>query len=106
VATGGTATVLEQAGVAVGRVNKVFEGQPHVVDSMINGEIQLVINTTAEGAQIVHDSFSLRRTALMQGIPHYTTMAGARAVVEAIAALQTGTLEVAPLQKTHFNIAF
>ncbi len=79
-------------------MNKVYEGQPHIIDAMINGEVQLMINTTAEGAQTLADSFSLRRTALMQGIPHYTTMAGAKAAVAAIAALQTGTLEVTSLQ--------
>ncbi len=80
------------------RINKVYEGQPHVVDALINGEIQMMINTTAEGAQVLADSFSLRRTALMQGIPHYTTIPGARAAIEAISALQSGSLEVEPLQ--------
>jgi carbamoyl-phosphate synthase large subunit len=47
---------------------------------------------------MLSDSFSLRRTALMRGIPHYTTMPGARAAIEAIAALQSGGLEVAPIQ--------
>lgn len=98
VATAGTAQALQDSGVPVKRVNKVYEGQPHVVDAMINGEIQLMINTTAEGSQMLADSFSLRRTALMQGIPHYTTMPGARAAIEAIAALQTGSLEVLALQ--------
>ncbi len=98
VATGGTAKALQEAGVRVRRVNKVYEGQPHIVDSMINGEVQLMINTTAEGAQTLADSFSIRRTALMQGIPHYTTMPGAKAAVEAISALKTGTLEVESLQ--------
>ncbi len=98
IATGGTATALQEAGVRVRRVNKVYEGQPHIVDSMINGEVQLMINTTAEGAQTLADSFSIRRTALMQGIPHYTTMSGAKAAVEAIWALRTGTLEVESLQ--------
>lgn len=97
-ATGGTAKALKAAGVPVKRINKVYEGQPHVVDAMINCEIDLLMNTTAEGAQTLADSFSLRRTALMQGIPHYTTIPGARAAVEAIAALQTGTLEVNSLQ--------
>ncbi len=98
VATGGTAKALADAGVPVKRINKVYEGQPHVVDAMINGEIDLMINTTAEGAQTLTDSFSLRRTALMEGIPHYTTMAGARAAVEAISAMRTDTLEVESLQ--------
>jgi len=97
VATRGTATALESRGVAVQPINKVREGQPHIVDAMINGEIQLVLNTT-EGAQAIADSFSLRRTALMHRIPYYTTVAGARAATQAIAALRSGSLEVAPLQ--------
>jgi len=64
---------------------------------MINGSVHLVINTT-EGAQALSDSFSLRRTALVNNIPYYTTVAGARAAVEAIAALRSGSLDVAPLQ--------
>lgn len=97
-ATGGTAKALAEAGVRVRRVNKVFEGQPHIVDSMINGEVQLVINTTAEGPQTLSDSFSIRRTALMEGIPHYTTIPGAKAAIEAISALKRGRLEVESLQ--------
>ena len=65
--------------------------------SMRSGRIQLVFNTT-EGAQAISDSFSLRRTALTHGIPYYTTVAGARAAVQAIGALRKGSLEVAPLQ--------
>jgi carbamoyl-phosphate synthase large subunit len=99
IATAGTAKTLQDAGVPVRRVNKVYEGQPHIVDAMINGEVHMMINTTAPGAQTLADSFSLRRTALMRGIPHYTTIPGARAAIEAISALQTGSLEVLPLQE-------
>ena len=98
VSTAGTAAALQAAGVPVRRVNKVYEGQPHVVDALINGAVHMMINTTAEGAQMQADSFSLRRTGLMRGIPNYTTMPGARAAIEAIAALQTGSLEVSPIQ--------
>ena len=96
-ATQGTAGLFQQAGLECTHVNKVAEGQPHIVDAMINGQVQLVINTT-EGAQALKDSFSLRRTALVNNIPYYTTVAGARAAVEAIAALRSESLEVAPLQ--------
>ena len=96
-ATEGTAIIFSDAGLPVRRVNKVLEGQPHIVDAMINGEVHLVINTT-EGAQTISDSFSLRRTALVNNIPYYTTVAGARAAVAAITALRNGSLEVAPLQ--------
>jgi carbamoyl-phosphate synthase large subunit len=56
-----------------------------------------VINTT-EGAQSVIDSYSIRRTALVKDIPYYTTMAGARAAVQAMSAQRDGALDVAPLQ--------
>ena len=98
ISTEGTAAALQAAGVPVRRVNKVYEGQPHIVDAIINGEVQMMINTTAGGAQMHADSFSLRRTGLMRGIPNYTTIPGARAAIEAIAALQSGGLEVSPIQ--------
>ena len=97
VATSGTARKLSEDGLPVTAVNKVQEGRPDIVDEMRSGHIQLVFNTT-EGAQAISDSFSLRRTALTHGIPYYTTVAGARAAVQAIGALREGCLEVAPLQ--------
>jgi carbamoyl-phosphate synthase large subunit len=96
-ATRGTAARLREAGLTVTTVNKVLEGRPHCVDAIRSGEVQLVINT-ASGAQTVADSFDIRRSALTHGVPHYTTIAGARAAAHAIAALKSGTLEVAPLQ--------
>jgi carbamoyl-phosphate synthase large subunit len=104
VATSGTAAFLVGRGLPVERINKVLEGRPHIVDAMKNGEIQLVFNTT-EGAQAVADSFNLRRAALLNAIPYYTTVAGMRAAVEAIAAAATGDLEVAPLQ-SYFTTSF
>jgi carbamoyl-phosphate synthase large subunit len=96
-ATRGTAARLREAGMTVTTVNKVLEGRPHCVDAIRSGAVQLVINT-ASGAQTVADSFDIRRSALTHGVPHYTTMAGAKAAAHAIAALKSGTLEVAPLQ--------
>jgi len=96
-ATRGTADYLRGQGLAVETVNKVLEGRPHIVDRMLSGGVQLVFNTT-EGAQAKTDSFSLRRTALVMGIPYYTTIAGSRAAVQAIAALEGANLEVASLQ--------
>jgi carbamoyl-phosphate synthase large subunit len=103
-ATKGTATHLLRAGIAVKSVNKVLEGRPHCVDAIRSGEIQLVINT-AHGAQSVADSFDIRRFALTQGVPNFTTIAAARATAHAIAALISGTLEVAPLQ-SYFSQPF
>jgi carbamoyl-phosphate synthase large subunit len=96
-ATNGTAKHIAAAGIAVKRVNKVLEGRPHCVDAIRSGEIQLVINT-AHGAQSVTDSFDIRRSALTHGVPNFTTIAAARATAHAIAALISGSLEVAPLQ--------
>ena len=103
-ATRGTAARLREAGLAVVVVNKVLEGRPHCVDAIRSGDIQIVINTAA-GAQSVTDSFDIRRSALTHGVPHYTTIAGARAAAHAIAALKSGTLEVAPLQ-AYFRRSF
>ncbi|MCA3420669.1 MAG: carbamoyl-phosphate synthase large subunit [Roseomonas sp.] len=104
VATRGTAARIRDAGFSCEVVNKVLEGRPHCVDAIKSGDIQLVINTTG-GGQSVSDSFDIRRSALTQGVPHYTTLAGARAAVHAIAALRAGTLDVAPLQ-AYFEKSF
>ncbi len=103
-ATKGTAARIKDAGFPVKTVNKVLEGRPHCVDAIRSGEVQLVINT-ASTPQSIADSFEIRRSALTHFVPHYTTIAGARAAVHAIAALKTGTLEVAPLQ-SYFRGSF
>jgi len=102
-ATRGTAARLAEANIPCTVVNKVLEGRPHCVDAIKSGDIQLVINT-AQGGQSVADSFDIRRSALTHGTPHYTTLAGARAAVHAIAALRAGTLDVAPLQAYSENL--
>jgi len=97
-ATSGTADFLTAEGVTVDRVHKVLDAQrPHIVDKIKSGEVQLVINTT-EGAGAIRDSFSMRRAALLERVPYYTTAAGAIAAVQAIAAMRDGALEVKPLQ--------
>ena len=101
IATRGTGEFLKKNGASVSIINKVLEGRPHCVDSMISGEIQLVINTT-EGAQSLKDSYDIRRTALTRQICHYTTISGAEAAVNAIAELIKGPLDVAPIQ-SYFN---
>ena len=103
-ATTGTAAALDAKGIPATRINKVMEGRPHVVDAMKDGEVAMVINTAA-GAAEIRDSQSLRQTAVMNRIPYYTTVAGARATVAAIDALRAGPLEVAPLQ-SYFDGSF
>ena len=98
VATSGTQRYLLENGVPTERVNKVLEGRPHVVDSIKNGDIQLVFNTT-EGAGALSDSRSLRRAALLHKVPYYTTLAGAMAAAEGIKAYLEGDLQVRALQE-------
>jgi len=103
-ATGGTAKFLADKGLEVKRINKVLEGSPHCVDAILSGDVKLVINTT-EGAQAIADSYSIRRSALTNNVPHYTTMTGAAAAVDAIDALRQGSLDVAPLQ-AYFDTSY
>jgi carbamoyl-phosphate synthase large subunit len=97
IATRGTRRHLDAHGIQCERVSKVLEGRPHIVDAITNGEVDIVFNTT-EGAKALADSASIRRSALLNHIPYYTTLAGALAVTEAIRALREGSLSVAPLQ--------
>ncbi|MAR95874.1 MAG: carbamoyl phosphate synthase large subunit [Gammaproteobacteria bacterium] len=82
VATSGTASYIEKLGYKVKTINKVTEGRPHVVDSLLNNEIDLVINTT-EGSQSIEDSASIRQSALRNKIFCTTTMFGAFAIIDA-----------------------
>lgn len=82
-ATRGTQKVLEESGVSCDRVNKVAEGQPHIVDMIKNDEISLIVNTT-EGRQAVADSREIRRAALQHQVNYTTTLAAARATVLAL----------------------
>ncbi len=96
-ATRGTKRHLESHGIPCEHVNKVLEGRPHIVDTIKNGDVHLVFNTT-EGAKALADSKDIRRAALLNRVPCYTTLAGAIAATEAIKALKADTLKVAPLQ--------
>ncbi|MEM9055793.1 MAG: hypothetical protein AAGB16_10750, partial [Pseudomonadota bacterium] len=77
---------------------KVLEGKPNIEDEILNGTIDLVLNTT-EGAQSRKDSKSIRRTALIQNIPYFTTLSASRAAVKAIRAIREQPLSVQSLQK-------
>jgi carbamoyl-phosphate synthase large subunit len=79
VATRGTAKALKDGGVPVVVVNKVFEGQPNILDLLKNDEIELVINTVVEKRSAIRDSYAIRREALLDRVAYFTTIAGARA---------------------------
>ena len=84
IATAGTASFLQNAGVPVTAVNKVQEGGDHIVDLIKSGAITMVINTTTSDAQSVADSHAIRRSAVNLRIPLYTTIAGAMAISEGV----------------------
>ncbi|WP_109356907.1 carbamoyl-phosphate synthase large subunit [Sphingorhabdus sp. EL138] len=97
IATSGTADYLADKGIAVEKVNKVAEGRPHIVDRIIDGDVDLIFNTT-EGWQSLKDSKSIRAGALNGKIPYYTTATASVAAMEAISAMRDETLEVRALQ--------
>jgi carbamoyl-phosphate synthase large subunit len=99
VATKGTATALEQAGLKVQAVNKVMEGRPHVVDMLKNREIALIVNTVEENRRSIQDSWSIRNMALQNRISYYTTIAGARAAAVGLA--EHAELRAYDLQTLH-----
>ena len=88
VATRGTAAALAAAGLPVTPVNKVHEGRPHIVDMMLNDEIALVVNTVQEKRTAIRDSYHIRRAALHDQVPTFTTMAGARAAAMGMQAMR------------------
>ena len=98
VATDGTAKMLNDAGISCVRVNKVAQGQPHIVDLIKSDAIDLIINTTS-GKQSIADSFSLRASALNRQVAYTTTLAGATAAVMAIG--QRANMSVRRLQELH-----
>ena len=97
VATGGTATFLNDNGIACDRVNKVYEGRPNVVDLLKNGEVSIVMNTT-EGTQAVEDSREIRAVTLYDKIPYFTTAAASHAAALAMRARTEDEIGVRSLQ--------
>ncbi|WP_341814925.1 carbamoyl-phosphate synthase large subunit [Wolbachia endosymbiont (group A) of Chalcis sispes] len=97
-ATKGTASYLNNNGIAAQAVNKVREGRPHIVDMLKDGKINLVINTS-KGVKSVSDSKDIRRTAILQNIAYSTTASGSKALVLAIQYVKNSKLEVKSLQQ-------
>jgi carbamoyl-phosphate synthase large subunit len=104
VATRGTANYLRAHGIDAEIVFKVNEGRPHVGDEILNNHIQLVINTPL-GRESFFDDRTVRRIAMMHGVPCITTLTGAGATVNAIKAIHTEGLTVRALQEYHAEIA-
>jgi len=103
VATRGTAAALAAAGVPVTPVNKVAEGRPHIVDMIKNDEIALVVNTVEEKRSAIQDSYAIRRAALTDEVPTYTTLAGFRAAAIGMQGMRA--LEAASIQALHLRLS-
>ncbi len=102
-ATPGTAQYLATQGLETAAVNKVRAGRPHIIDAIKSQDISLIINTP-QGIHTTDDSYSIRRAALEYNVPYTTTIAAARATLEAIKTLKSGALEVRSLQEYHATL--
>jgi carbamoyl-phosphate synthase large subunit len=100
IATSGTAAYLSRRGLPTRTVFKVNEGRPNAVDYIVNGEIDLVINTPL-GKKSFFDEETLRRMAVSYGVPYTTTLSAASAAVQAIQAMRNGHIHVSSLQEWH-----
>jgi carbamoyl-phosphate synthase large subunit len=96
-ATRGTAAFLSSHAIDCEIVNKVYEGRPNIVDRLKDGDVTLVLNSTA-GTRAVEDSRSMRNVALMDRIPYFTTLAASHAAAQAIEAQEEGDVGVRSLQ--------
>ena len=87
-------------GINVSKINKVSQGSPHIVEDLLDENIDILINTT-EGRKSINDSFSVRRTALMKSLPYFLTISGARAAIISIKELRNNDLEVNQITSFH-----
>jgi carbamoyl-phosphate synthase large subunit len=102
IATGGTRDFLDANGIPSRGVRKVREGRPHVVDAIINGQVELVINTVS-GKEAIADSYTIRRSAVDRNVAYFTTVPGAKAAVQGIEALRRKDWDVKALQDFHYT---
>ena len=96
-ATEGTARYLKNRGIPCERILKVHEGRPHIVDRIVSGDVQLLLNTPL-GKHAQHDDYHIRRAAVARGLPYTTTLSAASAATDAIIALQNRRFTVTSLQ--------
>ncbi|MBE5929011.1 MAG: carbamoyl-phosphate synthase large subunit [Lachnospiraceae bacterium] len=105
VATGSTYDLLVANGVKATRINKMQEGRPNIVDEVMNGNVQLIINTPAASEEKMFDDSYIRKTAIKAKVPYMTTMAAAKATADGIYSVKNaGKIEVMSLQDIHASI--
>ena len=97
-ATGGTHAYLTRLGIECERVFKVGEGRPDLVDKIMSGDVQLLINTPL-GKKSQYDDYAMRRAAITYGVPYLTTVSATSAACDALIALRTRTHQVKSLQE-------
>jgi carbamoyl-phosphate synthase large subunit len=102
-ATEGTARHLRKLGVPTAKVYKVQEGRPHVIDLIVNGTVQLLINTPM-GKRAQEDDYSMRQAAIAHHVPYTTTLSAANAACDAVLAIRSRAASVTPLQEWHSRI--
>lgn len=104
-ATGRSYEMIKEAGIDVEKIFKMQEGRPNIVDAIMNGQIQLIVNTPASKEEKVYDDSYIRKNAIKKKVPYMTTMAAAKATAAGIAAVQKhGKLEVKSVQEIHATI--
>ena len=104
-ATGSTHDLLVANGIKSTRVNKMYEGRPHIGDEVMNGNIQLIVNTPKATEESKNDDSYIRKTAVKAKVPYFTTMAAAKATAEGIRHIkENGNSEVKSLQELHSEI--
>jgi len=104
-ATGTTYQRITEAGIKAERVNKMQEGRPNIVDEVMNGKVQLIVNTPATEEERVFDDSYVRKTAIKARVPYMTTMAAAKATAEGIkTVIEQGEIGVMSLQDIHAAI--
>jgi len=103
-ATGGTARYLRDAGIPTQPIFKVHEGRPNGIDLIVNGEVQLLLNTPL-GMHAQRDDYTMRQAAIAHRVPYTTTLSAASAACDAIGALRAGAPSVQSLQEWHAVLA-
>jgi len=105
IATDNTAEYLNKSGIAVERVNKIFNGSPNVLDYMKRGEVKLIINTPTT-KQSVKDGYQIRRSAVDYHVPYITTIQAAQAAADAIRKAKKNQVTIKSLNEYHKEVFY
>jgi carbamoyl-phosphate synthase large subunit len=99
-ATEGTKNFLEKKGIKAEPAFKLHEGRPNIADDILNGRVQMIINTPA-GKESLHDDSYIRKAAIRHNVPYITTLSAARAALEGIKAIILEKCDIRSVQEYH-----